>query len=114
MDSQGVRRGMEGRLRRLCRFRPPVRLCDAGVEKRTIMNRTVKLNLGMTKAEVRELLGPPDAWSRTTRNYIEPAIWKYGDLELTFWIQKRRRIPYPGPVLLGIRDASRDHEDNDE
>ena len=72
-----------------------------------------ELKLGMTKDEVRALLGPPDDWSNTTRAYIEPMIWKYGDLELTFLTRKKRRIPYPGPPLIGVRDSSGDADEND-
>ncbi len=65
----------------------------------------MKLKLGMTKAEVRALLGPPDCWSTITRNYPEPMIWKYGNLELTFWTKKKRRVPYPGPVLIRVKEG---------
>lgn len=63
------------------------------------------LSLGMTKAAVRGLLGPPTDWSRRTRDYPEPMIWKYYDLELTFWTTKKR-TPYPGPPLIRVRDLS--------
>lgn len=65
------------------------------------MNLTGLL-LGMTKADVRALLGAPDTWSCTTRKYREPFIWKYGNVELTFNCRKHR-TPYPGPPLLRIK-----------
>ncbi len=60
------------------------------------------LRLGMTKAEVRAKLGPPEAESYATRNYPEPPMWKYGDIELTFLTHKRRIIPDEGAKLLRI------------
>jgi hypothetical protein len=65
----------------------------------------IQLKLGMTKAQVRELLGPPDNWGGVTNKYKEPCIWLYEDLQLTFWVQKYR-TPYPGPELIGVRDLS--------
>jgi hypothetical protein len=60
-----------------------------------------RLHPGMTKAEVRELLGPPEAWGCTSRRYREPSIWKYGDVE--FWFEQRRgRTAWPGPKLPGV------------
>jgi hypothetical protein len=60
-----------------------------------------RLRLGMTKAEVRELLGPPDDWGGTSRRRREPSIWKYGEVEL--WFETgRRRTGWPGPKLHGV------------
>lgn len=64
-----------------------------------------KLKIGMTKADVRELLGPPEAWGGTSRKYREPCIWKYGTLQLTF-LTKKYRTPYPGPVLIRVTDTN--------
>jgi hypothetical protein len=59
------------------------------------------LRLGMTKAEVRALLGPPPRWGSTTRKYREPGIWAYGPIEL--WFERRpSRTPWPGPRLTGV------------
>jgi hypothetical protein len=67
-----------------------------------------KIRLGMTKAEVRELLGPPDDWGGTSRRYREPSIWRYGDTE--FWFATaRHRIPWPGPKLKGVYAEDADH-----
>jgi hypothetical protein len=60
-----------------------------------------RIRLGMTKAEVRDVLGPPDNWGNTSRRYREPSIWKYGDVE--FWFERRKsRTPWPGPPLIGV------------
>jgi hypothetical protein len=69
-----------------------------------------KIRLGMTKADVRELLGPPDAWGNTSRKYRDPSIWLYGAVE--FWFQQiPHRTPWPGPRLEGVytEDESRQH-----
>jgi hypothetical protein len=64
----------------------------------------------MTKAEVRELLGPPDRWGCTSRRYREPGIWEYGAVE--FWFERhRRRTPWPGPKLAGVYVEDADHQD---
>lgn len=42
------------------------------------------LRLGMSRAEVVELLGPPDDVGGSTRKYRTPCIYKYGGLELSF------------------------------
>lgn len=44
--------------------------------------RTAGLRRGMTAAEVREMLGPPDAEGGATRKRRRPRVLKYGDLEL--------------------------------
>jgi hypothetical protein len=60
-----------------------------------------RLRLGMAKAEVRDLLGPPDDWGGTSRRRREPSIWKYGEVEL--WFETgRRRTDWPGPKLHGV------------
>lgn len=64
-----------------------------------------KIHLGMTKADVRSLLGPPDGWGVTSRKYREPRIWVYGNIEFWFLI-KKYRTPYPGPRLVGIYQES--------
>lgn len=71
------------------------------------MNKIIKLieagkiRLGMTKADLRVLLGPPDCWGGVTRKYKEPCIWKYDGVEF-YWLVKKYRIPYPGPELVGV------------
>ncbi|HEY8505168.1 MAG TPA: hypothetical protein VIL46_11345 [Gemmataceae bacterium] len=63
--------------------------------------REGKIRLGMTKAEIRELLGPPDQWGNTSRKHREPSIWMYGRTE--FWFERiPRRTPWPGPKLVGL------------
>jgi hypothetical protein len=67
--------------------------------KKLIANKSIYI--GMTKADVRSLLGPPDAWGGTSRKYKEPCIWLYGKVEF-FWGTKKYRTPYPGPKLYGV------------
>ena len=76
-----------------------------------MLRPNVQLSLGMTKAEVRKLLGPPDAEGATSRAYPEPAIWNYGDLELTFWTQKRKWIANEGAILILVRNARGDDKE---
>lgn len=59
------------------------------------------IHVGMTKADVRALLGQPDGWGGTSRKYKEPCIWLYGNVEFWF-VTKKYRIPYPGPKLHGV------------
>ena len=71
--------------------------------ERTIMRliEAGEIRLGMTKAQVREVLGPPAVWGGTSRRYCEPSIWKYGAIE--FWFETRPgRISWPGPALKGV------------
>ena len=42
------------------------------------------ITLGMTRSEVRALLGPPDNWSVARNADRSPIIWKYGDFEFYF------------------------------
>jgi O-acetyl-ADP-ribose deacetylase (regulator of RNase III) len=39
---------------------------------------------GMTRAELRALLGDPDDVGGTSRKYREPSLWKYGEVEFAF------------------------------
>jgi hypothetical protein len=39
------------------------------------------IHLGMTRDEVRAVLGEPDDVGGTSRRYKIPLIWKYGDVE---------------------------------
>jgi hypothetical protein len=69
------------------------------------------IRLGMTKAEVRQLLGPPDDWGNTSRKYREPSIWLYRQIEI--WFERRPyRTPFPGPPLIGV--YTEDEDDNGE
>ena len=61
-----------------------------------------QIYLGMTKADLRALLGPPHDWNVPTRKYNEPYIWKYADVEFWWHTQPRQRTPYPGPDLIGV------------
>ncbi len=42
------------------------------------------VRLGMSRAQVQELLGPPDDVGGTSRKYRTPSTWKYGDIEFYF------------------------------
>jgi hypothetical protein len=42
------------------------------------------VHLGMSRAEVEGLFGPPDDVGGTSRRYRVPSIWKYGSFELHF------------------------------
>jgi hypothetical protein len=60
-----------------------------------------RLRRGMTKADVRTVLGPPTDWGSIVLQSREPGIWKYGDVEL--WFEQRLyRTSWPGPPLLGV------------
>jgi hypothetical protein len=55
----------------------------------------------MSKADVRELLGPPDAWGNSSNRYRDPSIWAYGGIE--FWFEQRPgRTPWPGSKLRSV------------
>jgi hypothetical protein len=54
------------------------------------------LRLGMTREEVRALLGTPSDVGATSRRYPVPAIWKYGEVEF-HW-----------PLTRSIENASED------
>lgn len=43
-----------------------------------------KVKLGMTRAQVKEVLGPPHDMNIGTRKYWRPMVWKYGKTELHF------------------------------
>ena len=42
------------------------------------------VRLGMTRDDLRAILGEPDDVGGTSRKYPNPAIWKYGELEFHF------------------------------
>jgi hypothetical protein len=46
------------------------------------------LRCGMSKEEVRAILGPPDAMGGTSRKYPEPSLFLYGTVEL--WFRQQR------------------------
>ncbi len=75
--------------------------------KKLIANNSIFV--GMTKADVRNLLGPPDAWGGTSRKYKEPCIWLYGKVEF-FFLTKKYRMPYPGPILTGVHVEDNNHD----
>jgi hypothetical protein len=71
------------------------------------MDEPTKIELEMTKAQIQELLGPPDDVGGTSRKYKEPCVWKYNGedkntyLQLTFWTH---RYPDKTPAtLIGVR-----------
>ena len=39
---------------------------------------------GMSKIDVKHVMGKPDAWGATSRKQRVPLIWKYGDVEFGF------------------------------
>jgi len=43
-----------------------------------------EIKLGMTRTEIRSLLGEPDDMGGTSRRYKTPMIYKYEDVELGF------------------------------
>lgn len=43
-----------------------------------------KVELGMSRADVIQALGPPDHVGATSRKHKSPSILKYGDIELWF------------------------------
>ena len=40
--------------------------------------------LGLTRADIYQLCGPPDRMGGTSRRYPVPCIWQYGDIEIHF------------------------------
>jgi hypothetical protein len=42
------------------------------------------VRLGMTRAELHVILGPPDDEGGTSRKYRMPSIYKYGDVQFVF------------------------------
>jgi len=56
------------------------------------MRLSEKLRVGMSREEVLALLGPPDDVGGTSRKYREPAIFKYGQVELHFEPGKDGRL----------------------
>ena len=55
-----------------------------------------KLHCGMSKDEVRELLGEPEAVSPQGN----PQIWKYGSLELTFYRSSEAESPWLVSIVI--------------
>ncbi len=43
-----------------------------------------RVRLGMTRSELRDLLGQPDQEGGTSRKYRTPCIYKYGDVQFVF------------------------------
>lgn len=43
-----------------------------------------KIRLGMSRVELRAILGPPDDEGGTSRKYKFPSIYKYGDVQFVF------------------------------
>src|SRR5690242_18592219 len=43
-----------------------------------------RVRLGMTRAELHGILGPPDDEGGTSRKYRIPSIYKYGDVQFVF------------------------------
>jgi hypothetical protein len=50
--------------------------------------RQGRIRLGMTREEVRSLLGDPDDTGGASRKYKHPCIWKYGDVEFHWPLTK--------------------------
>jgi hypothetical protein len=48
------------------------------------MDLLAKLRIGMSRQEVVEALGPPDAVGGESRKYKTGCVYKYGDIELHF------------------------------
>lgn len=53
-----------------------------------------RVQLGMTRAEVRAVLGEPHDYNIGSRKYPKPMIYKYGEIELHF------AYPDDGPLVL--------------
>jgi hypothetical protein len=47
-----------------------------------------QLRLGMTRQELETVLGVPTEVGGTSRKYLSPSIWKYGDVEFVFPVAK--------------------------
>jgi hypothetical protein len=43
-----------------------------------------RVRLGMTRSELRDLLGQPEQEGGTSRKYRMPCIYKYGDIQFVF------------------------------
>jgi hypothetical protein len=54
------------------------------LESISALVRAGQIREGMTRAELRALLGDPDDVGCTSRKYKEPSIWKYGEVEFAF------------------------------
>lgn len=61
------------------------------------------LRLGMTRKQVLEILGEPEAKSIGSRKYPRPMIWKYGEYQITF------DYPEDGGLLwVTVKDENND------
>jgi hypothetical protein len=43
-----------------------------------------RIRLGMTRAELHDLLGPPNEEGGASRKYTRPSIYKYGEVQFVF------------------------------
>jgi hypothetical protein len=63
-----------------------------------------KIKIGMSREEVRNALGEPDAVGGTSRKYHIPAIYKYGQVELHFsnsrYDDAGRGRSFAGPLVM--------------
>jgi len=50
----------------------------------TALVKAGQIRKGMTRAELRALLGEPDDVGGTSRKYKVPSVWKYGEVEFAF------------------------------
>ncbi len=57
------------------------------------------VSLGMTREQVIETLGEPNATGNTSRKFKTPSVFKYGDIEL--WFE-----PWKTGILHGIWDEN--------
>jgi len=63
-----------------------------------------KVRLGMTRSEIKRILGEPHGVSIGSRKYPRPCIWKYNEVELHF--------DYPesgGLYLVGLYEDPDNH-----
>jgi hypothetical protein len=51
-----------------------------------------QIRLGMTRTELRTLLGEPDAMGCSSRKNKVPSVWKYGEVEFSFLPARSLRV----------------------
>jgi hypothetical protein len=69
------------------------------------------IHLGMSRDELRSLLGDPDDVGAISRKYEHPSIWKYGEVEFFWPLAKSARQAQEDGLELVMVDGWEDGPD---
>lgn len=58
-----------------------------------------KVQVGMTREEVKQILGEPDDFGGVSRKYRTPRVYKYGDIQYFFGPQVSDGLVYANRYL---------------